>query len=271
MVIQVVNVKKILTGSLCAVFVGLLSSCTVPGTYFSGQDVQNGYQLNGQHKAFEVNELNAKWLEQHQNAAASTYHIGPYDILNIIVWNHPELTTPSTQLASPEESGILVDEQGNVFFPFAGKVKISGLTLDQARQALEDNLKEYIRDPQLSVRVISFRSQQVQVIGEVVKPGIVPITDKPLSIMEAINQSGGVNSVTANTKQIFVLYEKGDQIYIDWFDAQQPISVLAADKFYLHNNVIIYVPPAGVSAWNRVISQVIPTLGGAGNVQNLTA
>jgi protein involved in polysaccharide export with SLBB domain len=267
----VVSFKKIFIFSLAVISAGLLSSCSVPGTYFSGQDVQNGYQLNGQHKTFAVNELNAKWLNQHQDQLSASYCIGSYDILNIIVWNHPELTIPTTQLADPEQSGILVDEQGYIFFPFAGKVKVSGLTQDQARAALADKLKKYIRDPQLSVRVISFRSQQVQVMGEVVKPGIVPITDKPLSVMQAINQSGGVNSVTANTKQIFVLYEKNNQIYIDWFDAQLPTSVIAADKFYLQGNVIIYVPPAGVSSWNRVISQILPTLGGAGSVQGITA
>lgn len=249
---------------------GFLSACSVPGTYFSDTDVQNGYQTNGQHKSFSVQELNAQWLNQHQHDTPATYQIGPYDILNVIVWNHPELTIPTTQLATPEESGILVDEQGYIFFPFAGKVKISGLTLDQAREVLEEKLKNYIRDPQLSVRVTSFRSQQVQVVGEVVKPGVISITDKPMSVMRAINEAGGVNSVTANTQQIFVLHEKSGQIYIDWFNAQQPVSVIAADKFFLQDNVIIYVPPAGVSAWNRVISQILPSLGGAGNVQSLT-
>jgi len=266
----VIRFKKNLKNVVSILAVAFLSACSVPGTYFSDSDVQNGYQLNGQQKNFDVTELNAKWLGEHKNDVPATYQIGAYDILNIIVWNHPELTIPTTQLSSPEESGILVDEQGYVFFPFAGKVKVSGLTLDQARQALEAKLKEYIRDPQLSVRVITFRSQQVQVIGEVLKPGILPITDKPLSIMQAITEMGGVNSVTANTQQIFVIYEKNDQIYINWFDAQQPVSLIAADKFYLQNNVIIYVPPAGISAWNRVISQIIPTLGSAGNVQSMT-
>ena len=271
MVVQVVNVKKLVMCSIAGLLAGFLSSCSVPGTYFSDQDVQNGYQLNGQHQSFQVNELNTQWLSKHQKSTPAAYQIGPYDILNIIVWNHPELTTPTTQLSNPEESGLLVDEQGYIFFPFAGKVKVSGLTLDQARKALEDHLKEYIRDPQLSVRVISFRSQQVQVIGEVVKPGIVPITDKPMSVMQAINESGGVNSVTANTQQIFVLYEKNNQIVIDWFDAQLPTSIIAADRFYLQGNVIIYVPPAGVSSWNRVISQLVPTLGSAGSVQGMTS
>lgn len=248
----------------------LLAACSVPGTYFSESDIQNGYNINGKPTSFQVSEINAKWLSQHQHDTFYAYQIGPYDVLNIIVWNHPELTTPTNQIATPEQTGILVDEEGYIFFPFAGKVKVSGLTLDQARIVIENKLREYIRDPQLSVRVATFRSQQVQVMGEVMQPGIVPITDKPLTIMEAINTVGGVNSVTANTQQIFVLYEKSGQIYIDWFNAQQPASLIAADKFFLQNNVIIYVPPAGVSAWNRVISQIVPSVSGMGSVNSIS-
>ena len=262
--------QRNLKNAWCIVFAFLLSACSVPGTYFSDSDVQNGYQVNGKSAQYDINELNAKWLEKHQNDSPYTYRIGSYDILNIIVWNHPELTTPTNQIATPEENGILVDEEGYIFFPFAGKVKVSGLTLDQARVVIEAKLKEYIRDPQLSVRVATFRSQQVQVVGEVMKPGLFPITDKPLSVMEAINVAGGTNSYTANTQQIFVLYEESGKIVIDWFNAQKPASIIAADKFFLHNNVIIYVPPAGVSAWNRIISQILPSMSGVSNVQSVT-
>lgn len=255
--------QKILKNSCLIVLTTFLSACSVPGTYFSDSDAQNGYQINGKPAQYAINELNAKWLDQHQNDSPYVYQIGAYDVLNIIVWNHPELTTPTNQIATPEENGILVDEEGYIFFPFAGKVKVSGLTLDQARIEIEEKLKEYIRDPQLSVRVATFRSQQVQIVGEVMRPGLIPITDKPLSVMEAINTAGGVNSFTANTTQIFILYEKSGKIYIYWFDAQKPASIIAADKFFLQNNVIIYVPPAGVSAWNRVISQILPMTSGA--------
>lgn len=259
----VVSSQKNFKNTCFIALASLLTACSVPGTYFSDSDVQNGYQANGKTAQYQVTELNAKWLEKHQNDAPYAYQIGPYDVLNIIVWSHPELTTPTNQIATPGENGILVDEEGYIFFPFAGKVKVSGLTLDQARVEIEGELKEYIRDPQLSVRVATFRSQQVQIVGEVTKPGLVPITDKPLSVMEAINASGGVNSFTANTRQIFILYEKAEKIYIYWFDAQNPASIIAANKFFLQNNVIVYVPPAGVSAWNRVISQILPITSGA--------
>lgn len=260
------NSKSLIMTALAAAF---LSACSVPGTYFSESDVQNGYQSNGKQQSFVVTELNSKWLDQHSKDTPYVYHIGPYDILNIIVWNHPELTTPTNQVSTPSENGILVDEEGYIFFPFAGKVKVSGLTLDQARIVIEQRLTEYIRDPQLSVRVADFRSQQVQILGEVVKPGLIPVTDKPLSVMEAISTVGGVNSFTANTQQIFMLSEQAGKIYIYWFDAQQPTSIIAANKFFLQNNVIVYVPPAGISAWSRVVNQILPLMSGASSAEGL--
>lgn len=253
------------------VCLGLLSACSVPGSYFSESDLKKGYVLNGQQKTLNIIELNSIWLAQHENDSPQVYKIGPYDILNIVVWDHPELTFPSLPLSNSQDSGILVNEKGYIFFPFAGQVKVSGLTLDQARIKLEKKLKKYIPNPQLSLQVIRFRSQEVEVVGEVMKPGILPITDQPLSIMEAISQSGGVNSVTANTEQIFILYEKDKQIYINWFNAHSPVSLIAADKFYLQDRVIIYVPPAGVSAWNRVISQILPSLGGVNTAHTIAS
>lgn len=249
----------------------LLSACSVPGTYFSEDNINQGYVKDGKRVPIKVVELDAKWLSEYEAMPVESYRIGPYDILNIIVWDHPELTTPTTQIANPTESGILVDSHGYIFFPFAGRVNVGGLTLDEAREVLQEKLKTYIRDPQLSIRIAEFRSQEVEVVGEINKPGILPITDRQLTAMQAINLSGGVNSVSANTQEIFILSEspKTNEITVYWFNARNPAALIAAEKFRLHNNVIIYVPPAGVSAWNRVITQLIPTLGGVSSTKSV--
>ena len=88
--------------------------------------------------------------------------------------------------------------------------------------------------------------------------------------MEAIDTVGGVNSITANIHQRnFVSLSKDGQIYIYWFDAQKPASVIAANQFFLQNNVIIYVPPSGVSAWNRSCQSIIPSLSGGGSINSI--
>jgi hypothetical protein len=107
------------------------------------------------------------------NADVSEYKVGPQDILTIIVWNHPELTIPSMQTTSENvniftqtnqqnnnPAGILVDQHGEVFFSLAGRINVNGMTVEQIRQQITERLVKYIRKPQVSVRVASFRNKR---------------------------------------------------------------------------------------------------------------
>ena len=179
-------------------------------------------------------------------------------MLNVIVWDHPELTTPSTQLSSPEESGLLVNSDGYIFFPFGGEIKVSGQTTDEIRRLVTEKIAKYINDPQVSIRIISFRFQEVQVVGATGGARTIPISDKPLTLMDAINQAGGVDKIGANTTHIFVVRGTLENLQIFWINTQTPANLMAAQRFVLENNDIVYVPPSGLSNWNKVISQLLP-------------
>lgn len=149
------------------------------------------------------------------NLAQYVYHIGPQDILGITVWDHPELTTPqgtsfstggnTTQtvagaLAQPyttalpgqaDPYGQTVASDGTVFFPFVGRIRVADQTAQQVRDRLAAALTPYIHNPQLDVRVLAYRSQRVQVTGDVKSPGPLAITDVPLTLVDAITRSGG--------------------------------------------------------------------------------
>lgn len=261
-----IAVKRfILLGLACS-----LSSCFVPGTYYSNDTINQGYVVDGKREKPKVIRLDGQWLAKQSTPAPYTYKVGPYDILNIIVWDHPELTTPSTQLSDPSESGILVDGEGYITFPFAGRVKVAGLSLREVEEKIKDNIKKYINHPQITVRVAVFRSKDVSLVGEVKKAGLQAITDKPLSVMQAIDDAGGVNANTADTRKIYILRQEENHLSVYWFNAQDPMQLTAANKFWLMNDDIVYVPPAGVSSWNRVITQILPTVGGAGSVKNIS-
>ncbi|KVN33767.1 sugar transporter [Burkholderia pyrrocinia] len=144
------------------------------------------------------------------------YVIGPGDVLNIVVWDHPELNLPVTQGAggpdgsgaSSVATGYTVDADGNLQFAYVGTVHVAGLTDAQARARLARRLGEYVRAPQLALRIQAYRSKRVHLDGEVHAPGLQIVTDVPMTLTEAIDRSGGF---TAAADRSSVVVTRGDR------------------------------------------------------------
>jgi polysaccharide export outer membrane protein len=146
------------------------------------------------------------------------YKIDSGDILSIVVWDHPELggtvVTPASGAAElangAPPSGFVVDHEGRIQFPFAGVLKLAGLTEDQARDLLADKLSRYIANPNVTLRVQAYRSKRVYIDGEVRSPGLQAINDIPMTLMEALNRAGGL---LPSADQSRLVLERGDERY----------------------------------------------------------
>lgn len=149
-------------------------------------------------------------------AAPQPYRIGPGDIISVVVWDHPELVFP-TQTYSPAASfevpastggsnlpGYVVSAQGDIQFPYAGVLKVAGKTANQIRSEMARILSRVVREPQMTVRVLGFRSQRVYVDGEVRTPGMLAIDDAPMTLVEALNRAGGVLNQTGDNSRVRV-------------------------------------------------------------------
>lgn len=128
---------------------------------------------------------------QSAEQAMADYKLGPGDILTITVWEHPELTIPAGTYRSAEQSGTLVTEDGSIYYPYVGIIPVAGKTTREVRAILAQKLSRVIEKVQIDVRVISYRSKRIYLVGEVSKPGQQPITDIPMTILEAVNLAGG--------------------------------------------------------------------------------
>jgi polysaccharide biosynthesis/export protein len=280
------------------------------------------------------------------------YSIEPGDILSIVVWDHPELNVgvaPVPAGAGADQApgatpvaGFIVDHEGMIQFPYAGQLKVSGLTQDQARNMLAQRLSKYIRSPNVTLRVQSYRSKRVYVDGEVKAPGLQAINDIPMTLMEAINrsggflpsadqsnvlltrggetyrvnvpqlvqkgvnpnsimltsgdvvrvvsrdsskvfisgevvqpralpmingrltlnealgESGGINPLSGDAKQIYVVRKSATEPVVYQLDAEQTGALALAESFELEPKDVVYVAATPLTNWHRTISQILP-------------
>jgi polysaccharide export outer membrane protein len=123
--------------------------------------------------------------------ATYQYRIAPLDVLSVVVWHHPELTSPTGQFQGSDANGLPVNADGTMFYPFVGYLPVSGKTVIEVQQELTRRLRDSIQDPQVLVRVASFRGKRIEVTGEVKSPLTVSISDIPLRVSDAVVKAGG--------------------------------------------------------------------------------
>jgi len=168
----------------------------------------------------------------------TAYRIGAGDQIRIDIFNVPELSRE-----------YRVDALGNINMPLVGQLSISGYDQGEAEAAIAAAYSErYLRNPQVSISVIEFRSQQFTAIGALSSPRIYNI-DRRVTLMEAIAMSGGLAS-NAGT-QIYLTDrvrdpETGDLGTRSVIIGVEDLMERPEDyNFYIGDNALINVPRAG--------------------------
>lgn len=86
---------------------------------------------------------------------------------------------------------VRVDARGRVSLPYAGRLKVAGLSLNQVEDLILKQIKRYTTDPQVHVALVGDLAGSVLVAGDVNKPGRFSTLEGPLTLLDAINQAGG--------------------------------------------------------------------------------
>ena len=126
------------------------------------------------------------------NVSKNPYKIGPSDLLDIQVWNEPDVS---------KQVRVLID--GTIVLPLVGQINAAGLTPSQLSQSLRKKLSEYIAEPEVTVMVLEGKYNRYFIVGQIQNPGEYYI-DYPISILQAIARAGGFQEWAKKSK-IFVI------------------------------------------------------------------
>ena len=167
---------------------------------------------------------------------ALEYRIGPLDMVQVVVWEHPELTSPMGQY---QPAGQKVTTDGKLFYPYAGELQAAGLTAQELRTEITKRLSDKIlNDPQVDVRVTGYNSRRMFVAGSVDKPGAVSFNENPMAIPDAIGFAGGF---TKEADLTALQLRRGDKVYnINYLNAFK--SNLPLERMMVQPDDQIFVP-----------------------------
>lgn len=355
----------------------LLSGCSlIPGSHLVGtnteaetssleQDLSNvkiSVIDSGLIAQFKESSLEQSPQQTLTYAPVSTegyeYVLGIGDVLSIGVWDHPELTIPAAVQRTADFDGFRIQADGTITYAYAANIVAAGKTIKQLHAILVAQLSKVIEKPQIDIKVVGFKSQHAYVTGEVNQPGVIPVTEIPLTLIDALNQAGGLgeranwrtvsftrnnqvqtiklddfytkgdisqnrllqhndiihvnrtdnqkvfvlgdvrqagsieinrygltlaealsdvgglNEKSANANGVFVLRKRADNkngVIADVYQlyAQNVIALVLADQFKLQARDIVYVTTAPIARWNRLISQLLPSVGGVRSISDI--
>ncbi|MFK7967350.1 MAG: polysaccharide export protein EpsE [Burkholderiaceae bacterium] len=167
------------------------------------------------------------------------YRIGAGDVVRIQVFQNTDLTVEAR-----------VSESGVISYPLLGVIKLSGLSPTDAERLIARRLKQgnFLQNPQVTLNVLQFRSQQVSVLGNVAKPGRYALETTGMRLSEVLSMAGGVTQAGADYVTL-VTSRNGKQQKIDidlvemfaTGDTKKDLALQAGDVVYVNRAPIFYV------------------------------
>lgn len=169
----------------------------------------------------------------------------------------PLTAAPSTLNSTtplPAYNGYLVAPDNTITLPLIGKVVVAGLTNVQAASQIQTRLKDYLKEPTVSLRNLNFR---ITVLGEVARPSLFNISNEQISLPEALGLAGDL-TVYGRRDNVLVIREENGKRTSVRLDLTRR-DVFQSPYYYLHPNDVVYVEPvkARVASVDRVY-QITP-------------
>ncbi|MBK8375559.1 MAG: polysaccharide export protein [Sphingomonadales bacterium] len=160
--------------------------------------------------------------------SAEAYRVGPFDILNISVFDEPSLTFPQ----------MPVDASGAFDYPLIGRGCRRQTTVEVSREIKRQLDARYLRDARVTVFVTKSAAQRITIEGNVTEPGVYELSGGNASLLEAIAMAKSPTR-TANLKQVMVFRTIDNQRMGAVFNLADIRSGAAADPTLRGGDIVV--------------------------------
>lgn len=209
---------------------------------------------NKKYVYLQKNDVNKKGLQldsaiRTYQPISFDYKIQPEDLINV----HFESLTPQefdflkTEQGQRQNMNVtqgnalligdLVDQKGEIPFPFLGKVKVQGMSVFEVQEKLQSIASQYLESPVVKVRLLNYR---FTILGEVKKEGTVTVPNNRVSIIEALGLAGGLTDLADKSivKIIRTKDGKTSVVYVNLLDED----IFNSPYYYVYQGDVIIVP-----------------------------
>jgi len=192
------------------------------------------------------------------------YKLQPADILYVRIVSLDETITKmfnqdvgaagsSTQIGGPMGgmyiTGFSIDKDGNIILPILGKIQVTGMTVDDAKQKIQKIAESYVTDARAEVKLVSFK---ISMLGEVKTPGQYTIFNDKANIFEAISLAGDI-TYNGNRRRVTIIRNYNNTSQTIKVNLTQR-DILSSPQYFLQPNDIVYVEPLKSTAFRLRVS-----------------
>ena len=201
--------------------------------------------------AAKADTLNKQFTAQTEaiirSGDALTIFVSALDAEAVTPYNLPTVTyaAPGTEKmqTTPTLQYYIVDEEGNIQMPVLGDIHVAGLKRAEVARLIKTKLEQQVMNPLVQVSLVNAK---VSVLGEVAKPGQVPMTTGRLTILEALAAAGDMTPF-GKRDNVLVTREIDGKVEMARVDLRSA-DLVNSPYYYLQQNDVVYVSPNKVRA-----------------------
>jgi polysaccharide export outer membrane protein len=154
-------------------------------------------------------------------------------------------------------AGYKVDQKGEIQLPLVHNIKLSGLTLAEAQNVIQQAITPYLKEPIVALNLLNFK---ISILGDVSHPGVFPINSDHISMPEALSLAGDL-TISGKIENILLIREiNGERKFVNIDIGSDKL--FDSPYYYLKNNDILYIEPTkekyiAVSSASRTVPLVL--------------